>query len=170
MNDMLAAKSMKSAPVKLNKKSGFAGLFSILVALLPFLYQYATPIPVLSLGEAILLPFIVVYLAIDLKNGLTNRGYCGFYLLMLLVMTMNFIAVVIQPYASFPKSATVLMRLLYYSLLIYVGCRRIRIDAFFMTLIIAATANSIYTIAQYVAHMSLGRDLPTTLPFLPVFS
>lgn len=170
MNDMLAAKSMKSAPVIRDKESDFAGLFSILVALLPFLYQYATPIPVLSLGEAILLPFIVAYLVIDLKNGLTDRGYCGFYLLMLLVMTMNFIAVVIQPYASFPKSATVLMRLLYYSLLIYVGCRRIRIDAFFMTLIIAATANSIYTIAQYVAHMSLGRDLPTTLPFLPVFN
>ncbi|MBS5451857.1 MAG: hypothetical protein KHZ24_11740 [Coriobacteriia bacterium] len=167
---MLVAKSITFAPVKRSKEGGFAGLFSVLVALLPFFYQYATPIPVLSLGEAVLLPFILVYLAIDFKKGITTRGFSGFYLLMLLVITVNFIAVIVQPYASFQKSATILMRLIYYSFLIYVGCKHIRVDAFFMTLIAATTVNSVYTIAQYAAHMFLGRDLPTTLSFLPVFN
>lgn len=103
----------------------FPAVFSVLVACLPFLYQYASPIPVLSLGEMLLLPFIFFYFMLDLKHGIKLCNYCGFYYLMLLVVVMNLLALMIQPYAAFQKSATVLLRLIYYSLLIYVGYRRI---------------------------------------------
>lgn len=147
----------------------FPAVFSVLVACLPFLYQYASPIPVLSLGEMLLLPFIFFYFMLDLKHGIKLCNYCGFYYLMLLVVVMNLLALMIQPYAAFQKSATVLLRLIYYSLLIYVGYRRINVNILLTTLIVAAVANSLYTIAQYVSHMAFGFDLPITLPFLSVF-
>lgn len=152
------------------RKEGFlATIFSVLVACLPFLYQYATPISVLSLGEALLLPFILIYLASDLKTGIENNSFCGFYMLMVLVVFVNSVALIIQPYASFTKSSTVILRLTYYALLIYVGRKRVNIDVLLVTLVFGATANSLYTIVQYVTHTVFGLDLPTTLQFLPVF-
>lgn len=148
----------------------FSKLFTALVACLPFLYQYATPISVLSLGEAVLLPFIFYYLVVDLKAGIEKNNYCGFYLLMTLVVLNSFISFILQPYGAFQKSVTILARLVYYSALVYVGYRRIRIDLLLTSLIAGAMLNSLYTLVQYASHMIFGFDLPTTLPYIPVFS
>lgn len=156
--------------VSSSNRARFSTIFSVLVACLPFLYQYATPIPVLSLGEAALLPFIFYYLAIDLKSSLEVNKYCGFYLLMVLIILNNFLSFIAQPYGSFQESVTVLVRLAYYSVLIYVGYRRINIGILLITLIVGAMLNSLYTLVQYVSHIIFGLDLPTTLPFIPVFS
>ncbi len=154
-----------------NKGFGFyiAVLFSALTALLPFLYQYGTPVSVLSLGEALLLPFIVGYFLSDLKNGIRKGDYCGFYILMILVLVCNFLALLMQPFCSASKALTVTMRLFYYAFLIYIGYNRIRIDIVLAVLVGGAAANSVYTIGQYATHVYLGFDLPTALPFLSVF-
>ena len=154
---------------KCREKKFLSTIFSVLIACLPFLYQYATPVSVLSLGEALLLPFILLYFVSDLKLGVENKSYCGFYILMLLVVLMNSVALIIQPYASFAKSLTVISRLVYYALLVYVGRKRINVNILFITLIVVAVINSLYTITQYITHMTFGFDLPTTLQFLPVF-
>ena len=147
-----------------------AVLFSALTALLPFLYQYGTPIPVLSLGEALLLPFLVGYFVSDLRRGIRKGDYCGFYVLMSLVLVCNFLALLIQPFCLPSKALTVTMRLFYYALFIYVGYSRIRVEVVLPVLVGGAAVNSMYTIGQYISHMFLGFDLPTALPFLSVFS
>lgn len=143
-------------------------IFTILIALLPFLYQYASPISVLSLGEMLLFPFIFCYIVSELKKGSAKNRFYGYFILLEFVVLFNFLACLIQPFSSFEESATVLARLIYYGALVYVARSHLKIELLLRALVLFTTLNSVYLLTQYISHEYIGYNLPTTIPHLPV--
>lgn len=144
-------------------------LFTALIALLPFLYQYASPIASISLGEFVLLPFMVKYLLDNIREQRRPGTHYGYYSFCAVVILACLLAAMIQPFFSMPQAMTIILRLAYYALLIYVAKDRIECSVAIKVLVVAAVANSVYMLIQYVTHLLTGTMLTTHLSFLPVF-
>lgn len=95
--------------------------FSFIVMLLPILYQYSSPIKLVSLGEFLLIPFLIFYVLTDFHKKRADYSFHGLYLLMAIVLSVNVLALMVQSFASFEDSSTIIARLLFYALLIYVA-------------------------------------------------
>lgn len=143
--------------------------FTFFVVLLPFLYQYKSPISVVSLGEFILVPFILYYL-INLKwKRIPYRNYNGYFVYIFAVLMASLMAGV-NTYYRFAEFATVLVRIIYYSFLILVSYKNFDIHRGLNLVRIFSLFFSIYVIIQYIMYKSAGIILPTVLNPSWVFS
>lgn len=144
-------------------------IFSALVMLLPFLYQYASPIIFISLGEFLLFPFIVMFL-IDILAYPSKSIFIDRALLVFLLLTflLTFIVGVNGLYFSAYDSLTLFARVLFYSALIFVSRSHFRLMLAMKVYTVFTVVFSVYLLLQYAAHMAAGINLPLTLPF-PLF-
>jgi len=145
-------------------------LFSFFVILLPFLYQYASPLYSVSLGELLLLPFILIYLAdllIHPKRPLNVDKYMLLYLGVVIVTTC--IAGFFGPYFSSYDFFTLSLRVFFYAVLIFVARTHFKLSMAMHFYNVLCVMFSAYLLLQFFAHMLYGINLPLTLP-LPVFA
>ena len=144
------------------KEKKYNEIFVLLVSILPFLYQYKSPISVVSFGEFILIPFIMYYFIkrfkVKLPFGTCNGIFMYFFIGIFCTLFASY-----ESHFKFNDFMTVGARIIYYSALIYVcyfeydcnlGCKIIKkISIFFI----------IYAIIQYITHLFSGIVLPTTI-------
>ena len=109
--------------MKIKRKSiSLDVVFSALIILLPFLYQYKGIGNVISLGEVVLAPFIAYY-SIKILGGIKkreiNKPLLYFYLAGLVLTLFN----VLSSYFSLEAAGTIILRLVYYMLLVFVARR-----------------------------------------------
>lgn len=150
------------------KRSITRAIFTIVIAMLPLFAQYAGAANGVSFAETILLPFVVAYVLTDAVSGKRKPGFYGLYIVLGFVLVVNFLAMVIQPYSSISSSLTVVLRLVFYGLVIYVARSRVYFRLLCLTLVFGALFNSIYVLMQYAIHSFNGSYLPITIPFLQV--
>jgi hypothetical protein len=144
-------------------------LFSFLIALLPFTYQYASPIASVSFGELLLIPFMLFYLIKFISKGARfTKSYNGYYIYILLSCIMTVFALV-NPYFSLSDFSTVFVRMIYYSILVFVAIDNINIKTTLKTCMIFAVIFSVYAIIQFFVYKVTGTYLPTTLSAKWVF-
>lgn len=136
--------------------------FSFLVVLLPFLYQYKSPISNISFGEFILIPFMVYYLIIDLRKKINFSPFNGMYTYWGIALLMTLFAM-LQPHFQILAFNTVFIRIVYYSILIYVSYKHINIEYALNVAEILAVFFSIYAVIQFVVHSVNGTILPTII-------
>ena len=101
--------------------------FTFFIVLLPFLYQYKSPISVISLGELILIPFIGFYLINFKWDRVRYHCYNGYYLYIFAVILASIMAS-INSYYRIAEFTTVLVRIVYYSLLILVSLKNFDVN------------------------------------------
>ncbi len=143
--------------------------FTFFVVLLPFFYQYKSPISVISFGEFILAPFILYYLINFEWKRIPYRGYNGYFLYIFAVLMASLMAS-INTYYRFAEFATVLVRIIFYSCLILVSYENFDIHRGLNLVRDFSLFFSIYVIIQYITYKSAGIILPTVLNSNWVFS
>ena len=144
--------------------------FSIFIALLPFLYQYKSPVNGISFGEFILLPFIAYFGLLEIrKNRISNMYFCGLYAYLISALFVSLFSC-FQIYFSFGNFITVAVRILYYAVLTYVAIKHADLCKLLRTIEVAAIIFSAYALVQYFMHLSLGVILPTVINKSLVFA
>lgn len=145
-------------------------LFTSLVILLPFLYQYKSPIDSIALGEILLIPFILYYIFSRKTITIDPRSYNGYFSYVMCTLLATVFAS-LQPFFSLIDFFTVFLRIIYYSMLIFVSYKHFNVKlglklCKYFTLLFA-----IYLIAQYISYKNFGVILPTIIDkswvFLP---
>lgn len=140
-------------------------LFSTLVVLLPFLYQYAGIGSIVSLGEMLLIPFVFMYLLQSIRNHITSKSELLFYLEIIITTLLC----VFFDYFRIRDSITVLLRMIFYSLLIHISIKHFKYKEgleFYRILVIFF---SVYLILQYIYHIITDDFLPTYISFNLLF-
>lgn len=143
--------------------------FTFFIVLLPFLYQYKSPISVISLGELILIPFIGFYLINFKWDRVRYHCYNGYYLYIFAVILASIMAS-INGYYRISEFTTVLVRIIYYSLLILVSLKKFDINEGLKLVRFFSVIFSVYVVIQYIMYKSMGVTLPTVLNPNWVFS
>lgn len=151
------------------KKIRNINLFTILVSLLPFLYQYKSPIASISFGEAILMPFIIYYFFKIINFTFKKDMFNGLYIYFLTAFICGIIAS-IQEYFSYGDFITKAARLVYYALLIYVCYYNYNFKLGLKVITFFAIFFSGYAILQFVVHLISGNILSTVINPNWVFS
>ena len=137
-------------------------IFSVLIILLPFFYQYKGIGNIISFGEVLLAPFIAYYTFQSIgriKKKDINRPLLYYYAGGLALTCLNIFA----QYFSLEAASTIVLRLIYYLLLVFVARRHFRFDEvrkFYNYLVIIA---SLYLIAQFIMYHGFGHILPIYL-------
>lgn len=143
--------------------------FSVLVVLLPFLQQYIGLGDVVSLGELLLVPFVLGFLVADRKaiGAQVDRFLFTFYVLSL---GLSIIGGFPFDFFSFGDFWTLVARLLFYAVLVLVARRRFLWEAVRDFYLLLVTVAALYLIAQYVYHLAGGGYLPIVISDNLVFS
>ena len=136
-------------------------LFSKAIIMLPILYQYRGVVAQISLGETILIPFILYYLAGQFRNNvlIMDKREIYFYVPIIIISSLNLICA----YYSFADSFTVIVRIIYYLILIIVAKDHFQFDGvehFYFRLVELCT---LYLFVQYIFTMITGNYLPIYL-------
>lgn len=137
--------------------------FTVLVACLPFLYQYKSFVGTISLGEMLLIPFLVLYLLNDIQNSKFPFKIYDGYPIYIVIILLSMVVCSIQPHFSFLKFSTIFVRMMYYSVLIFVSYKRLDIKFGLRVLVIITTCFSIYSLLQFIAQKLYSVYLPTVL-------
>ena len=143
-------------------KKKMESLFTFLVVLLPFLYQYKSPVSSISFGEFVLVPLALFFLFIDFKGTIRYLPFNGMYTYFGIALLMTLFAA-IQPHFSFSSFITVFLRIIYYSILIYVAYQHFNIDYALKIAINLAILFSLYALLQFTVHRFSGIILPTVI-------
>lgn len=141
------------------KLSSLDTFFSALIILLPFLYQFKGFGKVVSLGEVVLLPFIVLYsiqtiTKFNIKQ--INTPLLFFYIAITIMTVCN----CFYQYFSFEAAGTIFLRLLYYMLLVYFARSHFKMETvkgFYNFCVVIA---SVYLIIQFTVYRVQGVMLP----------
>ena len=144
-------------------------LFTLLVVLLPFLYQYKSPIGTVALGEFLLIPFILYYFSRRKISTVIYKPYNGYFSYVICAIICTLFAS-LQSYFSYSDFFTVFLRIIYYSLLIYVSYKHFDVKLGLKLCAYLTLFFSIYLIAQYISYKTIGLVLPTVLHKNWVFS
>lgn len=103
------------------KKNKLIYLYSICIILLPFLYQYSSPISFLSLGDFL----IAIFTVISLLYLIFKRGKINFFIpIMLLAILLVFLTILTSfgsPFYIFFDSFTLFLKIVLYCLVIFVS-------------------------------------------------
>lgn len=137
-------------------------IFTVLIVLLPFLYQYKSPISVISFGEFLLIPFIVYFTIKNFKTKVKYNEFNGLYIYLVCAVFFNFLAS-LQSYYSYGNFVTIFARIIYYALLIYVAYFNFDLKLGIKVVINASIFFSIYAIIQYSTYQLSGKVLPTII-------
>lgn len=144
------------------KKINIKKSFTFFVALLPFLYQYKSPISVISLGEFILIPFLIYFILMESKRKIKLSYFNGMYTYWLIVLVMTVFAS-IQPHFSFESAFTVFIRIIYYSFLIYVSYKNFNVEYALNVVTFFSVFFSIYAVIQFSMYHINRTILPTVI-------
>lgn len=144
-------------------ESDSSALLTILVVLLPILYQIVSPFPSLSLGELLLVPVVLVYLIKDFDKITLDWNLALFYLI---PIGLTFIAFFIpNNYFDMAAFGRILARITLYFLLIIICARSIDIRLFVkMYIVIAAIASGVLLLQCFV-HYCTNFELPVMRSF-----
>ena len=137
-------------------------IFSILIILLPFLYQYKSPINSISFGEMILIPFIIIFLLKDYNAKIIIKKFNWLYIYLGLAVVTSVITS-ISEYFSYKEFLTVFLRIIYYSLLIYVAYNNFEVEFGYKCFRKIALFFTFYLFFQYFFYKKLGIILPTVV-------
>lgn len=137
-------------------------IFTIFVILLPFLYQYKSPIAVISLGEFILIPFMIYFCVKNFSTKLVLKQFNGLYTYLLCALFFNLIAS-LQSYYVYSEFITILARIIYYSILIYISYNNFDFKYGIKVLINFSIFFSLYAIIQTIAYHVVDVILPTVV-------
>lgn len=149
------------------KLSNIDKAFTIFVSLLPFLYQYKSPINTVSFGEFILIPFLLFYTIYIKKIDMTNYNYYFLYLFFILLTS---IFAMFQSYFSIGSFFSIFMRMVFYTLLIYHSYDKYDFKLAMKLIINLSILFCIYAFIQYFVQLTSGRVLPTVINKSFVFS
>lgn len=142
--------------------------FCIFVILLPVLQQYAGIGQVISLGELVLIPFIVCYLISDRKElgSHLDRYLFWFYCVSIALSVVGGFAF---PYFSMGEFVTSVSRLVFYGVLILIARKRFSWSWVKSIYLVVVTVAAVYLLAQYAYHFAFGGYLPIVLDDSLVF-
>lgn len=157
------------APLSVSTASLVNKCFSLLVILLPFLQQYAGLGNVVSLGELLLVPFILGFLIADRKaiGAQVDRFLFSFYVFSI---GLSIIGGFPFDFFSFGDFWTLVARLVFYAVLVLVARRRFSWEAVRSFYLLLVTVAALYLIVQYVYHLASGGYLPIVISDSLVFS
>lgn len=144
--------------IKINMKR----IFTTLVVLLPLLYQYKSPISAISFGEFILIPFMIYFLLKNISTNVRYKDFKGLYTYLFLVLVFNTFAS-FQSYYDYKESITVIARIFFYAILVYISYNNFDFEYGIKILIYTTTFCCIYIMLQVVAHYTIDVYLPTII-------
>ena len=148
---------------KTTSESKLDRIFTVLVFLLPFLYQYRGVVNQLSLGETLLAPFIALYLINDAR---TRKNKYNVFLLMFYITTVVTTLICgFYDYFILADTATMIIRLVYYGFLICVARNHIDTEYGMKIYKRFAILLAIYLIVQYFYNLITGDYLPIYLKY-----
>ncbi len=137
----------------------FDKLFSFLVTILVFTYQYASPLPGIALGEFLLVPFMGYYLLNDLYKGSFHISVNP-WLALLLCQIVTTLLAAFSSHFAFGDAATLFLRLFFYGLLFAVGRKHLCLATVKKWAVITSIGFSLYLMVQVAAHEINGTYLP----------
>lgn len=138
-------------------------LLTVLVVLLPILYQIVSPFPFLSLGELLLVPVVLIYLVKDFDKITLDWNLALFYLIPIGLTFVTFF--VPNNYFDMAAFGRILARIALYFLLIIICARSIDIKLFVkMYIAIAAMAGGLLLLQCFV-HYCTSFELPVMRSF-----
>lgn len=138
-------------------------IYSVLIILLPFLYQYKGIGRTISFGEMLLTPIILLLFLTDFRLKLKNINLwlAGFYLITIftsvLCAAMN--------YFNISEASTVFIRLVYYAIVVWLARSHFHLEYAKQIYYFAIFAFSAYLIVQYLYHYAVGGYLPIYLKY-----
>lgn len=121
-------------------------MFTILVALLPILEQFKAPVPLISLGEILLLPFVFAYLFKDAKSLVVEPLLAVFYFVPLVTTTV--VMFFSTSYINLMDSFSVIARIFFYYLFIIVAIKEVEYPKFIKCYCFLAILLTLYLICQ----------------------
>ena len=157
----------KFASSALSAKDKFVALS---IVTLPFTFQYASPISVMSFGEFLLIPilFICMYDRLNGRKDTERFNYCGLYVYFAVSALTSLVAMA-SPWFSFSEFSTMFARLIFYALVIYFVAPRFSLNYGMNMMSVLALFFSIYLIMQWYSGHYLEYHLPTCLNYDFIF-
>ena len=135
-------------------------MFTILLILLPILYQLRSPFSVISMGELLLVPFIVIGFFKCLRKGKGKirvpHGLLAFYFIPVMLIFMS----IWESYFSIVSCTTVILRILYFFILIIIANDEFNVKKGIKLYFNIALWLSLYLILQVCWHYFLNGELP----------
>lgn len=141
-------------------------VLAVLVASLPILYQFNSPLSFLSLGELLLIPAVVFYLVKDFGKIVLDRNLALFYLI---PIGLTFIAYLIpNNYFDIMAFGRLTARITLYYFLIIICARRIDIRFFLKVYTCIAGAMCALLLLQCFFHYCTSVELPVMRSFCEI--
>lgn len=147
------------------KKKVVEKYFSFLIVLLPFLYQYKG-IAYISLGELLLLPFILIFLFENKNLKFYKKEEYIFYCYILFSLFIY----LIFDYFNIKSSITLILRMIYYACLIKVADKHFKWEKVYKFYIKLVVLFSLYLILQFLYYKISNNYLPIYLKYDWIFS
>lgn len=136
--------------------SSYDKIFSICIILLPFLYQYKGIGNVISLGELLLIPLILIsILKNNKKSFIMNSEIVLYFIFVLLTIISMF-----YPHFVIKDSLTILTRMFFYAIIINIGKKHFKltyVSKFYRMFVFLL---ALYLIIQQIFHVLTGGFLP----------
>lgn len=144
---------------KINDKFfNYDRLFSIIMVLLPFLYQYKGLGNIISFGELLFFPFILIYILFLKENKYKvriTREILFYFIIILLSLIVS-----VSNYFSYSDFVTILARIIFYFIICQIAKDHFKINYVLKFYDKVVFAFSIYLIIQYVVYKCTGNYLP----------
>lgn len=133
-------------------------LFSLIIVLLPFLHQYKGIGSIVSFGELLLVPFVLYYSITIIRDRCItpNKPLLLIYFFSILGVVVNYAT----DYFELSSAITVVMRLLFYGIIIYSAKSHFNINSVVRFYSIASVVASVYLIIQFIIYHTSGTILP----------
>ncbi len=136
-------------------------IFSVFVIFLPFLHQYRGIISLISFGEMLLIPFIIYYVLTNSKDMKWQISLLSLYFFAVLSIIIGSFF----EYFILSDAFSLLVRLIFYALVILVGRHHFNYSYVRKVYKIFVVLMAIYLLTQYVYHTVTGGYLPIYIKY-----
>lgn len=143
---------------KAQRENSINKLFSALIILLPFLYQYRGIGSIVSFGEVLIILVTGLLVIQDFRGKV--KAYDKLLLAFYIVSIVTTLVCMGFSYFSTSAAFTVILRLILYAIIVYLGRKHFDLSAVFGLYVNLAFLFSVYLILQYLYHYSTGGYLP----------
>lgn len=133
-------------------------MFNFFIVLLPILYQIATPINVISLGELILIP-LMLYQFIRKKN-ISFKVPRELIIFFFIPVLLTFFSSLTNDFFSLSKAITVIARIIFYFALICIAAREFNFQSSVKIYFWVCCLSAIYLYIQVFAYYGVSILLP----------
>lgn len=143
--------------------------FSILIILLPILYQYKSPIYSISLGEFLLVPYIFYYILEYCSKVKKIKIEKSLILFCFITVLNTLIVSIVKNYFNFEPSITIIIRMIFYIILIFAAFEYFDFKYAMRLYNKITIVLSIYLIIQYIYTQITGNYLPIYIDYNLLF-